>query len=140
MFSKSVLLGTLVGFLLLFLLGWLFYDIIAGSFYESHTITNVMKDPPNMGLIVLSCVIQAFVLSALYSKVAKGVHSAKGGFEFGAWIGVFLGFGVGLMWYATTNLMDLTGNIADYIWSIVYYGIAGLGIALVFKKFDKQPQ
>lgn len=140
MYSKSIVIGTLVGFLLLFLLGWLFYDFLAPGFYEEHVITNVSKDPPQMGLIALSCVIEAFALSVIYSKWGRGSYSAKGGFEFGAWVGIFLGFGLGLMWYATSTFMDLTGTLVEGLWNIVYYGITGAAIGIVFKKFQKQPE
>ena len=36
MFSKSTLVGTLVGFVYLFFSGWFFYDYIAADFFSQH--------------------------------------------------------------------------------------------------------
>jgi hypothetical protein len=137
MFSKANLLATFAGFLVLFILGWIFYGILAADFYESHHLhPEILKDDENMslGMIVLSSLIQAFVLSFLFQKWAKGSYSIKEGFIFGAWFGVFVGFGIGLMWYAMSQLMDITGTLFDSTSSIFYYGITGMVIGWVYKK------
>ncbi len=134
MFSKSNLLATLVGGVVMFFLGYLIWGIATADFFEEHSVVNVMKEVPNLGLIALGNIVGAFVLSSLYSKWARGHHSMGEGFQFGAWIGVFVGVGMGLIWYATANWMDLTGHIAEAIIDIIYYGIIGAVIALVYQK------
>ncbi|MEL0202721.1 MAG: hypothetical protein VW892_08845 [Flavobacteriaceae bacterium] len=42
MFSKSTLLGTLVGFLFFYLIGWLFYDSLAADYFEAHRVNMMM--------------------------------------------------------------------------------------------------
>ncbi len=134
MFSKSNLLATLIGGIVMFFLGYLIWGIATADFFEEHSVVNVMKEVPNLGLIALGNLVGAFVLSSLYSKWARGHHSMGEGFQFGAWIGVFVGVGMGLIWYATSNWMDLTGHIAEAIIDIIYYGIIGAIIALVYQK------
>ncbi|MCB0374353.1 MAG: hypothetical protein KDD04_00370 [Sinomicrobium sp.] len=138
MFSKANLLATLVGFLLLFLLGWVFYGMLAASFFEAHTTNNVMREAPDLVMIAIGSVIQAFMLSHIYSKWARGFHGFKHGFGFGASVGIFMGFGIGLVMYGANDLSDLTATIADAVWSIVYYGIVGVGISMVFGAVDKK--
>ena len=87
-----------------------------------------------MGLIAAANVIMAFVLSSVYSKWARGHHSAKEGFQFGAWIGVFMGFGMGLLNHALMGLMDVTGTLVNGIVEIVFYGIVGAVIGLIYQK------
>ena len=137
MFSRANIIATLVGFFILFILGWVFYGILAADFFEAQSTNNVMKDPPEMALIALSCLIQGFVLSTLYGKFAGGEHSFGKGFGLGAWIGAFLGFGVGLMWYATSDLMTFTGSITDMVWLVVEYGFTVGIIATIYKALDK---
>ena len=36
MFSKTTLFATLLGFLSLFFLGYLFYEVLAGEYFASH--------------------------------------------------------------------------------------------------------
>ncbi|RDY59455.1 hypothetical protein [Flagellimonas nanhaiensis] len=134
MFSKSNLLATLVGAVVMFFLGYLIWGIATVDFFADHTIVNTMKEVPNLGLIALGNLIGAFALSTLYSKWARGHHSMSEGFQFGAWIGVFVGIGMGLIWYATADWMDMTGHIAEAVIDIIYYGIIGAVIGLVYQK------
>ncbi len=133
MFTKQNLLATLAGFATMFLLGWAIWGFATVDFFEDHTLNNFMKDPPDILFIALANIIGAFALSSLYGKWARGVHSAKEGFQFGVWIGIFTGLGMGLITYATMVWMDLTGHIVEAIIEIVYYGIVGAVIAIVYK-------
>lgn len=133
MFTKQNLLATLAGFAVMFLLGYAIWGFATVDFFESHTLTNVMKDPPDMLFIALANLIAAFALSTLYGKWARGYHSAGDGFKFGVWIGIFTGLGMGLLWYATAELMDLTGYLAEAVIEVIFYGITGAVIALVYK-------
>ena len=134
MFSKSNLLATLVGGVVMFFLGYLIWGVATADFFEEHAIVNIMKEVPNLGLIALGNIVGAFVLSSLYSKWARGHHSLGEGFQFGAWVGAFVGISMGLVMYATSNWMDSTGHIAEAIIDIIYYGIVGAVIALVYQK------
>ncbi|WP_222981845.1 hypothetical protein [Flagellimonas meishanensis] len=134
MFSKSNLLATLVGAIVMFFLGYLIWGIATVDFFAEHTIVNTMKEVPNLGLIALGNLVGAFVLSTLYSKWARGHHSVSEGFQFGAWIGVFVGVGMGLIWYATAEWMDLTGHVVEAIIDIIFYGIIGAIIAVIYQK------
>jgi hypothetical protein len=133
MFTKQNLLATLAGFVVMFLLGYAIWGVATVDFYESHTLTNILKDPPDMLFIVLGNLIAAFALSSLYGKWARGVHSFSEGFQFGTWIGIFVGLGIGLLWYGTSELMDMTAHLVEAVLYIVYYGIIGAVIAIVYK-------
>lgn len=133
MFSKSNLLATLAGFAVMFLLGYAIWGVATADFFAGHTINNVMKDQPDMLMIAISNLIAVFALSSIYGKWARGHHSAKEGFRFGAWIGVFAGLGLGLLWYATSDIFDMTGQLVNGVIEIVFYGIIGAVIALVYK-------
>ena len=139
MLSKSKLLSTLAAFILMFFGPWIFYSMLAASFFENHRTligasTMRPEDQTDMPFLVLGCLILAYALSTLYSKWARGTHSFSHGFEFGVWIGIFSGLGVSLIWYATSQVMDLTGHIVDGVWWIVWYGITGGVISLVYQK------
>nr|WP_299168200.1 DUF1761 domain-containing protein [uncultured Allomuricauda sp.] len=134
MFSKSNLLATLAAFVTMFLLGYGIWEFLLADFYETHTLKNFLNEDMNMGLIAGGNVIMAFVLSSVYSKWARGHHSAKEGFQFGAWIGVFTGLGMGILNHAVMGLMDMTGTLVDAVVQIVFYGIIGMVIGLVYQK------
>ena len=134
MFSKSNLLATLVAGVVMFFLGYLIWGIATAEFFEEHSLVNVMKEVPNLGLIALGNLFGALMLSTLYGKWARGHHSVGQGFQFGALVGAFVGISMGLIWYATSNWMDSTGHIAEAVIDILYYGIVGAVIALVYQK------
>lgn len=133
MFSKQNLLATLAGFATMFLLGWGIWGFATVDFFEDHTLNSFMKDPPDILFIALANIIGAFALSSIYGKWARGVHSAKEGIQFGALIGIFTGLGMGLLTYATMAWMDFTAHIVEAVIEIVYYGIVGSVIAIVYK-------
>jgi hypothetical protein len=133
MFTKQNLLATLAGFLVMFLLGYAIWGYLTVDFFEGHTLNNVMKDPADMLFIAISNIVAVFAMSTIYGKWARGHHSAGEGFKFGAWVGVFVGLGLNLLWYGTTELMDLTGHLAEGVIDIIFYGIIGAVIAMVYK-------
>ena len=133
MFTKQNLLATLAGFVVMFVLGYAIWGFAMVDFFEPHTLNDIMKDPPEMLLLALSNVIAVFALSTIYSKWARGIHNAGQGFKFGIWIGIFTGLGLGLLNQSTTELMDMTGQIVEAILEIIFYGIIGAVIALVYK-------
>ena len=132
MFTKQNLLATLAGFVVMFILGWAIWGFATVDFFEGHTLSNFMKDPPDPLFIALGNLIAAFAMSSLYGKWARGVHSAKEGFQFGACIGVFEGFGMGLLMYGTMAWMDLTAHLVEGVIEVAYYGIVGAIIAVVY--------
>ena len=132
MFSKSNLLATLAATITMFLLGWLIWGFATEDFFAAHTINDLMKDEPDIVLIFISNLIGAFVLSSIYRKWSRGHHSVGEGGEFGVAIGAFTGISMGLMWYATSEWMDFTGYLAEAVIEIIYYGVVGIVIALVY--------
>lgn len=135
MFSKQNLLATLAGTLAMFILGYLIWGMATADFFEQHSLVDVMKSDEdlNLGMIFLGNLFGAFAMSSLYGKWARGHHSAGQGFQFGTWVGLFVGVGMGLVWMGTSNMMDTTGHVVEAVIDIVYYGIIGLVIALVYK-------
>lgn len=133
MFTKQNLLATLAGALTMFILGYLIWGIALVDFYAGHTITDVMREVPDFGILVVSHVIGSFALSTIYSKWANGNFGAGSGFSFGIWIGVFAGISYSLLWYATSTMMDLTGHLTDAIVNLVFFALIGAVIGFTFK-------
>ena len=136
MFSKSNLLATLATAIFLFFGGYLVWMVLTADYFAAHagSATGVWKDPVDLVFIALGCLVQAFFLSTIYSKWARGIHSVKEGLEFGALVGAFTGFGIGLLWYGSSNLSaDLTSVLVEGVIEVIFYGIAGVIIAVVYK-------
>ena len=135
MFSKQNLLATLGGTLFMFVFGYLIWGIATASFFEEHAAMEVMKgeDEMSLGLIFLANLFTVFAMSTIYGKWARGYHSASQGFQFGAWIGFMVGVGMGLLTMATAKIMDSTGHAVEAVLDIIFYGLIGLVIALIYK-------
>ena len=64
-------------------------------------------------------------MSTIYQKLTGHGANAKSGFQFGTWIGILVGFGMGLVWYGSANIYTLNGYLIDGVWSVLFYGIVG---------------
>ncbi len=140
MFSKSNLLATLAAGIFFFLGGYLLWGILTVDFFAGHagSATGVMKDTPDLIYIAVGCLLQAFFMSLIYGKWARGIHSAKEGFQFGALVGAFTGFGIGILMYGVTNLSDMTAVFAEGVLEVIFTGIGGAIIALVYKSTSSE--
>lgn len=136
MFSKTNLISTLVTAFWGFMGGYLLWGILADSFLTSHlgTATGVGKEMPEWGLLALGCLIQAHIFSGTYKKWGSNNYSIKTGLTYGVLIGVFIGYGNELINYSTTNVLDLTGAIANGAIYVLFYGIMGILAGLVYQK------
>ena len=132
MFTKQNLLATLAGAVACNLLGWGIWGFALMDFFEGHTLTPMMKDPVDMLWLSIANIVQVFALATIYGKWARGHHSAGEGFKFGVWIGIFT-LGIALLWYATATFMDLTGHLVDGVVSIIFWGVIGAVIGIVYK-------
>ena len=68
----------------------------------------------------------------------RGSHRSKKGFEFGIRVGAFLGLGIGLLNYRVMNVSNLTDHLADGVISIIFFGLMGEIIAIVYKSTSKK--
>ncbi|WP_424963309.1 DUF1761 domain-containing protein [Ekhidna sp.] len=135
MTAKNRVLATLVGFVVLFLLGWLFYGILLMDFYETNSgsASNVMRAEEDMiwWALILGNLLQAYFLVYIFSKW-EGIDTFGNGFKGGAIIGLILGLAMNLTMYGTSNMMNLTSALVDPIVSMVMMGITGgvIGVML----------
>jgi hypothetical protein len=127
--TKKFLIGSLIGGGILFLLGFLFYVALLGSFFEAHSSSagTYMKDPPDMLFIILGNLAEGALLTYIFLKWA-GITTAATGAQAGALIGVLIGLGWDLIMYGTSTLMDLTGTLADVIVVTIMMAAAGAAV------------
>ena len=139
MFSKSNLLSTLATGIFLFLGGYLVWGILTVDFFAEHagSATGVSKEAIDLIYVAIGCLLEAFFMTAIYSKWANGVHSASEGFQFGALLGALFGFGEMFIWLGTSNLSDMTGFLVGGVINVIFMGVAGVVLALVYKATSK---
>lgn len=136
MFSKTNLISTLVTGLWAFFGGWILWGILGDSLIAGHLIADsaIMKTAPNFGPLVIGCLIVGFTFSIIYAKWANVTNSFSHGAQFGIWLGILVGFGNGLIDYATANIIDLTGMTINGLIYIIYFLIMGVLASMVYGK------
>lgn len=130
-------MATLAGFVVLFLLGWLFYGMLLMDFYQNNSgsATGVMKAETEMvwWALVVGNICQAYLLVYIFGKWAN-ISTFSGGLWSGAVIGLIIGLAFNLNMFATSNLMNLTAALVDPLVSAVMMGMTGGVIGVVLGK------
>ncbi len=137
--KKSTLLAGLAGFVVYYLLNFLFYGVLEmNNGNISETAAGMMKGDDDMLHLHLALghLIIGLTLAHVYSKWARGTHNFMHGLELGAWLGVAFGIGLNMIWFATSTMMNLTGALIDGVWHVVALGITLGVVAIVTGKFE----
>ena len=131
------IVGGIVGGVVLFLLGYLFYGIVFASYLESVTTKQapaVMRPMEALyfpGLIVGN-LISGFLIAFVFLKAKTSTVGA--GLITGAILGFLVSAGVDCTIYGTTYMFKLKGLIADVCISTMMMAIAGAVIAPIMGK------
>jgi len=105
---KRFLVPVLTGTVVLFVLGFMLYVVLLGSFYESNlgSATGVLREVPVPWAMVVAHVGLASVLT--YVLVHAGVSSAGAGLRVGTVFGLLFGIAVAFDLFAVTNWSTVT--------------------------------
>lgn len=127
---KNVSVSGLVGGIVNFLLGWLFYGML---FYDSF---NQPEEGSNtLLLIFLGCLVYSLFIAYIYSQWAQ-IKTLATGAKAGAVIGLFMGLNWNIWAIIMENrAMDLF--LLDVAISVVMTAITGAAIGMVLGKLDK---
>lgn len=135
MLSKTNLIATLVTGIWSFFGGYLLWGFLVDPFLKEHSAsTDLVKETPDFLFLVIGCLLSAFAFCTIYSKWARGYHKTSSGLNFGLWIGIFTGFGSGIISYATANMLDLTGTMINGVTYIVFFVVMGMLASFVYDK------
>jgi hypothetical protein len=133
--TKNLLLGTLVGGLVYFFLGFLFYAVIFNDFFVAQmgTATGVQKTEMEWWPLVLGNFSIAFLLTYIFTRWAD-ISTMVPGIKAGALVGFLMALGWDMTTYDTTNIIRLPGALADVLIVTVMMAIVGGVIGLVIRK------
>lgn len=131
--TKNFLIGGIVGGVLYFLLGWLFYGNLMNQFFTDHpgTATNVERaaDQMEWWALALGNLLFGFLLAYVFSK--SGVSTLTSGLITGGIIGLLASSGVDFTMYGTSNIMSKKAMVADIATFTVMSAIVGAIIGAV---------
>ncbi|MEO6330204.1 MAG: DUF1761 domain-containing protein [Ginsengibacter sp.] len=125
--TKKFLIGGLVGGIVYFFLGYLFYGILLTDFFHNNAGTATGVDRPMDQLIwwslILGNVLSGCLLSYVFVK--SNVSSAASGLVTGAVIGLLASAAYDFVSYGVANLMTTAGVLGDVGTFTVTSAIAG---------------
>ena len=132
--TKKFLTGTLVGGIAYFFLGYLIYGMALADFMATHagTATGVQKSMEEMvwWALIVSNLSWAALMTYIFLKWAN-ISSFGGGASAAAIIGFLMTLGMDLLMFATSNVIDMTGMIADVAAATVMHAVVGGAIGAV---------
>lgn len=133
----KLIISTIVGAIIFFLLGWLIYGVILADYLG--TLRNLMRPSSDMKwwALIVAQVLHALILSYLYMKTYKGESPFKEGFLFGLAIGILMSAPyVFYLW--SSYKVSYRSAIGDGAVSFIMNFIVGIVIGLIFGKKEKQ--
>jgi hypothetical protein len=122
------LFGTVVGSVVLFVLGWLIWERLLPGFFESNagSATGVMRDSQLVWSVALGTLSYGALITLVIASRPR--LSLFEGLKTGAVVGLLMWFGVDFIYYGFGNLWNLTATVVDPLLEGLRASIAGLAI------------
>lgn len=133
---NKLIIGTLTGTIVYFIVGWLVFEFILGSYTNANT-TQIVgfkknEQESSLPMLVLSCTAYAILLSSLMLYWINTSLNFKDGIKLGATVGILVAIMTDAYWYGISNFYNnATPMILDIIAATLTVGIMGGAIALV---------
>ena len=138
---KRLIIGTVVGAITLYILGYVIFDLAFGEFYAANagSATGVVRDNEVVWAVAMGTLSYAALLTLAIGTRA-GSATIVDGLKIAAIVGFLLWFTVDLIFYGIWNVSNLTVSIVDPLLELIRAGISGAVIAAVLGKIADTPQ
>ena len=134
MTTQRFAIGTVVGGLVLFFLGYLIFGVVFADFFAANagTATGVQKEPFDFVSLAIGQLAWGAALTLIlgWANVSSVGQAAR----VSAIVGLLLFFGFDLTMFATTNNSTLLATVVDPILAAVLFGVAGAAIVAVTRR------
>lgn len=137
--GKRLVVGTLVGGVILYVLGYLIFNVAFAEFYAANAgpATGVPREPQLLWAVAVGGFAYAALITlAICSR--PGTASAGKGILTGAVVGFLLWFTADFIIYGITNISTLTTAVVDPLLELVRAGVSGGVIAAVVGRIPAQ--
>lgn len=129
---KRLVIGTIVGAIALYVLGYVIWEMLFKSFFDANSgsAMGVDRETQIMWAGILSSVLYGLLLTYVLER-GSGSTSIVDGVKVGVIVGLLAWGNADFVFYAFTNLSTLNGAVADTLLEGVHAGISGGIIAAV---------
>lgn len=139
--AKRYVVGTVVGGIVLALVGYLIFNVAFKDFYAANagSATGVDRSTQIMWAMgVANCAYAALITYAMAGRAdAAGIGA---GFRIGAIVGFLIWATVDFVLFGATNVANLTRTVVDPLLEIVHGGIGGASIAVALRVLAPAPR
>jgi hypothetical protein len=132
--GMKLIISTVVGFVVLFLLGWLFYGMLFMNYF-AEGYSNIARSPESMRMwaIIVANLVQALLISLIYSKFFnKGGSPVGQGMTCGIWLGLFSTVPYIFYMYASMAIANWQVLVVDGLVGGFMIVITSIAIAFVY--------
>ena len=138
---KRFIIGTVVGAITLYILGYLIFDLVFAEFYAANagSATGVVRDNQVVWAVALGTLSYAALLT-LAIGIRAGSTTIVEGVKIGAIVGFLMWFGADFIFYGIFNISNLTLTFVDSLLELIRAGITGAVIATVLGKIADAPE
>lgn len=133
--TKQWVLGSVIGAVVLFAVGYVLFDLLLGDFYaaNSGSATGVMRDTQILWAVAVGALAYAaLILYAL--RGSAGSLNVASGAKTGAIVGALIWACADFTLYGISNINNLTLAVVDPLVELVRGGIAGAVLAAALPK------
>ena len=132
---KRLIIGTLVGAITLYVLGYLIWELALGDFFAANrgSAIGVERDTQVIWALALGTLSYAALLTLAIGTRA-GSATIVEGLKIGAIVGFLMWFGVDFIHYGIGNVSNLTATLVDPLLELIRAGISGAVVAAVLGK------
>ncbi|HEY3162142.1 MAG TPA: hypothetical protein VGJ78_24440 [Vicinamibacterales bacterium] len=133
--ARRLVIGTLVGGIVVYALGYLIFILAFGSFYAANvgSATGVIRDPEIVWAVFAgSCAYAALI--TLMIGITGGVVTTGEAMKRGAAVGFLLWVTADFIFFGSTNVQNLTRTAVDPMLELVRGGISGGIIGVILAK------
>ena len=127
--AKRLAIGTVVGGIAMFVVGYLIWNILLDYWNGAFDAAGVAREAQLLWVTALSHVPAAALITLGIER--GGSSTIGGGVKIGAIVGFLVWSGVDLAFYANTTIFDLTAICVDSLLASVHFAIGGGVIAAV---------
>lgn len=132
---KRLAIGTLVGGIVVYVLGYLIFILAFGSFYQANlgSATGVTRDPEIMWAVFLGSCTYAALITVMIG-ITSGATTTGEAMKRGAIVGFLLWMTADFIVYGATNTANLTRTAVDPVLELIRGGISGGIISVLLAK------
>ena len=132
--TKRFLTGTVVGGIVLYIVGYLMFSKAFAGFYAANAggAMGVNRPTELMWAVVVGNLGYAALIC--YAMGARTTLGLTGGAKIGAVVGFLMWFSVDFILYGFEDVANLTRTIVDPLLEIIHGGIGGAVIGLLVEK------